>query len=106
MIKKKYFQDYMPGNVCFGCGTEHPEGLQIKSYWDGSVAICHWQPEENIEAGPGYLMEGLWRLSLIAIVLAQPWHMLISKKIEILILLPIPLCYWWIKNQVYKTNVN
>ena len=44
--------------------------------------------KKNIEAGPGYLMEGLWRLSLIAIALAQPWHMLISKKIEILIRLP------------------
>tara|TARA_B100000941_G_scaffold289079_1_gene267279 strand:- start:1287 stop:1772 length:486 start_codon:yes stop_codon:yes gene_type:complete len=47
MTEKKYFQDYMPGNVSFGCGTEHPEGLQIKSYWDGSIAIYQWQPEEK-----------------------------------------------------------
>ena len=59
MTKKKYFQDYMPGNVCFGCGTEHPEGLQIKSYWDGSVAICHWQPEEKYRGWPRLLNGGI-----------------------------------------------
>ena len=59
MTKKKYFQDYMPGNVCFGYGTEHPEGLQIKSYWDGSVAICHWQPEEKCRGWPRLLNGGI-----------------------------------------------
>ena len=49
----------MPGNVCFGCGTEHPEGLQIKSYWDGSVAICHWQPEEKYRGWPRLLNGGI-----------------------------------------------
>jgi acyl-coenzyme A thioesterase PaaI-like protein len=37
-----YFQDHMPGNVCFGCGSENPEGLQIKSYWDGDEGVCVW----------------------------------------------------------------
>ena len=59
MTEKKYFQDYVPGNVCFGCGTEHPEGLQIKSYWDGSVAICHWQPEEKYRGWPRLLNGGI-----------------------------------------------
>ncbi len=41
----EYFQDHMPNNVCFGCGTQNPEGLQIKSYWQGEEAICVWRPE-------------------------------------------------------------
>ena len=49
----------MPVNVCFGRGTEHPEGLQIKSYWDGSVAICHWQPEEKYRGWPRLLNGGI-----------------------------------------------
>jgi acyl-coenzyme A thioesterase PaaI-like protein len=44
---KQYFQDYMPGNVCFGCGAENPEGLQIKSYWDGEEAVCIWHSKEK-----------------------------------------------------------
>ncbi len=40
MGNSKYFQDYMPGNVCFGCGAENPDGLQIKSFWDGDEAVC------------------------------------------------------------------
>jgi acyl-coenzyme A thioesterase PaaI-like protein len=38
--ERQSFQDYMPGNVCFGCGAENPDGLQIKSYWEGEEAIC------------------------------------------------------------------
>lgn len=45
MTEKKYFQDYMPGNVCFGCGAENPDGLQIKSYWDGDEAVCVFHSE-------------------------------------------------------------
>lgn len=41
-MTKTYFQDYMNGNVCFGCGSENPDGLQIKSYWDGEEAVCNW----------------------------------------------------------------
>ena len=37
----------MTGNVCFGCGIENPEGLQIKSYWQNNVSICRWQPTEK-----------------------------------------------------------
>jgi acyl-coenzyme A thioesterase PaaI-like protein len=43
----KYFQDYVPGNVCFGCGNDNPHGLQIKSYWEGDEAVCIWNSEEK-----------------------------------------------------------
>lgn len=42
---KVYFQDYMTGNVCFGCGINNPDGLQIKSYWEGDEAVCIWTSE-------------------------------------------------------------
>lgn len=42
-----YFQLHMPGDLCFGCGTHNPNGLQIKSYWDGDDAVCVWQAEES-----------------------------------------------------------
>jgi acyl-coenzyme A thioesterase PaaI-like protein len=44
-MTKQFFQDFMPGNVCFGCGSENPEGLQIKSYWEGEEAVCVWNSE-------------------------------------------------------------
>ena len=46
----------MPENVCFGCGHNH-EGLQIKSYWEGEVAVCKWTSEEKYH-GWSNLMNG------------------------------------------------
>lgn len=43
--ESKFFQDYMPGNVCFGCGAENPDGLQIKSFWDGDEGVCTFQSQ-------------------------------------------------------------
>ncbi len=56
MNKSIYFQDYMPENVCFGCGHNH-EGLHIKSYWEGDQAICQWKSEEKYQ-GWSNLMNG------------------------------------------------
>ena len=44
-----YFQDHMPGNICFGCGTTHTEGLNIKSYWEGNVAVCKWTSQDKYQ---------------------------------------------------------
>lgn len=40
-----YFQDFLPGKGCFGCGSANEHGLRIRSYWDGDTAKCEWQPE-------------------------------------------------------------
>lgn len=56
MGDSKYFQDYMPENVCFGCGHNH-EGLQIKSYWEGEVSVCKWKSEKKYH-GWSDLMNG------------------------------------------------
>lgn len=57
MNKKEYFQDCMPGNVCFGCGNDNHEGLQIKSYWEGEESVCTWHSEEKYH-GWSNLMNG------------------------------------------------
>ena len=42
---KAYFQDYMSGNICFGCGKNTKGGLHIKSYWNGNHSECIWKPK-------------------------------------------------------------
>ena len=54
---KNYIQDSMPGNVCFGCGNDNHDGLQIKSYWENDVSICKWRSEEKYH-GWANLMNG------------------------------------------------
>jgi acyl-coenzyme A thioesterase PaaI-like protein len=55
--KQDFFQDFMPNNICFGCGSQNPEGLQIKSYWEGDEGVCLFSSEpkyrgwENIMNG-------------------------------------------------------
>jgi acyl-coenzyme A thioesterase PaaI-like protein len=54
---KKYFQNNMPENVCFGCGVNNTEGLHVKSEWIGEESICTWQSEEKYH-GWADLMNG------------------------------------------------
>jgi len=42
---REYFQDAMPADVCYGCGSANEKGLQIQSYWEDDLAVCEWQPE-------------------------------------------------------------
>lgn len=54
-------QDTYPDNVahCYGCGRLNEHGLQIKSYWDGAEAVCHFRPRPYHTAIPGYAYGGL-----------------------------------------------
>ena len=54
-----FFQNHMPGNVCFGCGTHNPDGLQIKSFWEGDEAICEWTSKEKYHGWPNLLNGGI-----------------------------------------------
>ena len=58
-MEKQYFQDYVPGNVCFGCGTLNPDGLHVKSYWEGEEAVCIWESEEKYHGWSGVLNGGI-----------------------------------------------
>ena len=48
-IESIYFQDHMPGNVCFGCGKENENGLHIQSFWEGDDSICTWTSETRYQ---------------------------------------------------------
>ena len=60
-MSEKAFQDYYPENVshCYGCGRLNEHGLQIKSFWEGDEAVCHFQPKAYHTAIPGYVYGGL-----------------------------------------------
>jgi acyl-coenzyme A thioesterase PaaI-like protein len=54
-----YFQDYMPVNSCFGCGGANTHGLRIRSYWDGDIAKCIWQPQPQHQGWHGLTCGGV-----------------------------------------------
>ena len=51
-------QDLIPHNHCYGCGPENPDGLQIKSYWDGTESLCTYVPRPEQSAGPTQYLYG------------------------------------------------
>jgi len=59
MKDQAFFQNHIPGNICFGCGTDNPFGLQIKSYWEGDIAVCKWTPTEKYDGWKGVLCGGI-----------------------------------------------
>lgn len=55
----EYFQDKLPGNHCFGCGTENEHGLHIKSYWMAeNKAACYFVPQSFHTAAPTHFLNG------------------------------------------------
>ena len=58
MIQKS-FQDLIgPANHCHGCGPENIHGLQIKSFWQGEKAVCHFTPLPHHCAGATNIVNG------------------------------------------------
>ena len=51
-------QDQIPHNHCYGCGKDNPDGMQIKSYWDGEVSTCTYRPRPEQCAGPTQFLYG------------------------------------------------
>ena len=58
-------QDRLPGNNCYGCGPDNPEGMQIKSYFDGTESVCEYMPRPSQCAGPEQFVYGGTIASLI-----------------------------------------
>jgi acyl-coenzyme A thioesterase PaaI-like protein len=54
------FQELMPGNHCWGCGSLNERGLGIQSRWQepGQVAVCDWTPSPEHMAGPTSVVNG------------------------------------------------
>ncbi len=58
----KAFQDYYPDDYshCYGCGNLNPNGLRIKSYWQGEESVCRFDPQPHHTGGfPDYVYGGL-----------------------------------------------
>ena len=55
------FQDLYSGAYaqCYGCGPFNSAGLQIKSRWEGEVAVCRFTPRDEHTAIPGFVYGGL-----------------------------------------------
>ena len=55
------FQDSYPDELshCYGCGRLNPDGLQLKSYWNGEETIARFRPRPSHTAIPGYVYGGL-----------------------------------------------
>ena len=50
-----------PEGICFGCGSAHPSGLQIKSHWDsdGIHVVAKHTPAPEFTGWPGLVYGGL-----------------------------------------------
>jgi acyl-coenzyme A thioesterase PaaI-like protein len=55
------FQDYYPDNLahCYGCGRLNPDGLQIKTTWDGEESVTRYRPRPYHTAIPGFVYGGV-----------------------------------------------
>jgi acyl-coenzyme A thioesterase PaaI-like protein len=51
-------QDQIPDNHCWGCGADNPEGLHLKSFWDGVEARAVFLPHARFAAGPLHFLNG------------------------------------------------
>ncbi|HTY03656.1 MAG TPA: PaaI family thioesterase [Rhodocyclaceae bacterium] len=61
MTASRYLQDMAaPDGTCFGCGSAHPSGLHLKSYWDddGVHVICKHTPRPEFIGWPGLVYGG------------------------------------------------
>jgi acyl-coenzyme A thioesterase PaaI-like protein len=51
-----YVADYAH---CYGCGRLNPDGLQIKTHWEGDESVTRFLPRSYHIAVPGYVYGGL-----------------------------------------------
>ena len=60
-MSERPIQDYYSDDiaVCFGCGRHNPDGLHVKTYWDGSEGICRFTPQPHHAAYPGIVYGGI-----------------------------------------------
>jgi acyl-coenzyme A thioesterase PaaI-like protein len=56
-IQDLYQDDYAH---CYGCGRNNPQGLHLKSYWEGEECVCRHTPQSHYTGGvPGFLYGGM-----------------------------------------------
>ena len=54
-------QDHYPDDFahCYGCGRLNPDGLQLRSRWDGDEVVAEFQPRPIHMSLPGFVYGGL-----------------------------------------------
>lgn len=58
-MERRAIQDQLGlENLCFGCGPDNPDGLQIKSYLEGDESVCIYVPRPAHMAGPRHVLNG------------------------------------------------
>ncbi len=58
-MSERAFQDHWPHFTCWGCGMHNPDGLRIKSYWDGDEGVCTFHPQRTHMANGDLLNGGI-----------------------------------------------
>lgn len=56
------FQDYYSKHFsfCYGCGADNPDGLQLKSFWEGERTVARFTPDPRFTGGvPDHVYGGL-----------------------------------------------
>lgn len=101
-------QDAIPHNHCWGCGTENPHGLHLKSYPEGEETVCRFDPPAQFMAGPTNVLYGGTIASIfdchcvctaiadiyraVGRPIGQPPHLwAVTAKLEVEFLAPTPL---------------
>ncbi len=54
-------QDHFRGDhaICYGCGHNNPNGLRIRTHWDGRTGTFRFTPADYHTAFPGVVYGGL-----------------------------------------------
>lgn len=59
MAESSVQERYAPQNACFGCGPANERGLRIRSFEQGDLLVCEWEPSSHHEAFEGVLNGGI-----------------------------------------------
>ena len=51
-------QDQIPDNHCWGCGADNPQGLHLRSFWDGEQAVAALPPRCRLRRRPRHVLNG------------------------------------------------
>jgi acyl-coenzyme A thioesterase PaaI-like protein len=57
-LQDRLNKDYQIRN-CYGCGTDNPKGLRIKTFLEGDEGVSRWRPQEHHCSYPGFLNGGV-----------------------------------------------
>lgn len=60
-MKEVAIQDFYPDEeaLCYGCGRNNPEGLHIRTIWNGEEGVFRFRPKPYHTAFPGVVYGGM-----------------------------------------------